>query len=111
MNNKFGGFLGMAVMGIVLFFASCSEQHVMEDAFTSQKLTEQKIMTVTPQDSVVSLFNHARWGDGSAYLKLADCYRDGFGVKKDLLGMFTMAEMAKTRGVIQNVEEYVCNLL
>lgn len=94
----------------MLFFASCSEQHVMEDAFTSQKLTEQKSMTVTPQDSVVSLFNHARWGDGSAYLKLADCYRDGFGVKKDLLGMFTMAEMAKTRGVIQNVEEYVCNL-
>ena len=100
----------MAVMGIVLFFASCSEQHVMEDAFTSQKLTEQKSMTVTPQDSVVSLFNHARWGDGSAYLKLADCYCDGFGVKKDLLGMFTMAEMAKTRGAIQNVEEYVCNL-
>ena len=94
----------------MLFFASCSEQHVMEDVFTSQKLTEQKSMTITPQDSVVSLFNHARWGDGSAYLKLADCYRDGFGVKKDLLGMFTMAEMAKTRGVIQNVEEYVCNL-
>ena len=110
MNNKFGGFLGMAVMGTVLFFASCSEQHVMEDAFTSQELVEHKSMTVTPQDSVVSLLNQARWGDGSAYLKLADCYRDGFGVKKDLLGMFTMAEMAKTRGVIQNVEEYVCNL-
>ena len=97
MNNKFGGFWGMAVMGIVLFFASCSEQHVMEDAFTSQKLTEQKSMTVTPQDSVVSLFNHARWGDGSAYLKLADCYRDGFGVKKDFFGMFMMAEIAKTQ--------------
>lgn len=105
---RFKGFSWIVL--IMLFFASCSEQHVMEDAFTSQKLTEQKSMTVTPQDSVVSLFNHARWGDGSAYLKLADCYRDGFGVKKDLLGMFTMAEMAKTRGVIQNVEEYVCNL-
>lgn len=50
-------------MIIMLFFASCSEQHVMEDAFTSQKLTEQKIMTITPQDSVVSLLNQARWGD------------------------------------------------
>ena len=105
---RFKGFSWIVL--IMLFFASCSEQHVMEDAFTSQKLTEQKSMTITPQDSVVSLFNHARWGDESAYLKLADCYRDGFGVKKDLLGMFTMAEMAKTRGAIQNVEEYVCNL-
>ena len=97
-------------MIIMLFLASCSEQQVIEETLSSQKLTEQKSMTITPQDSVVSLFNHARWGDGSAYLKLADCYRDGFGVKKDLLGMFTMAEMAKTRGAIQNVEEYVCNL-
>ncbi len=97
-------------MIMMLFFASCSEQHVMEDAFTSQKLTEQKSMTVTPHDSVVSLFNQARWGDGSAYLKLADCYRDGFGVKKDLLGMFTMAGIAKRRGAIQTVEEYFCNL-
>ena len=97
-------------MIIMLFLASCSEQQVIEETLSSQKLTEQKSMTITPQDSVVSLFNHARWGDGSAYLKLADCYRDGYGVKKDLLGMFTMAEMAKTRGAIQNVEEYVCNL-
>ena len=97
-------------MIIMLFLASCSEHQVIEETLSSQKLTEQKSMTITPQDSVVSLFNHARWGDGSAYLKLADCYRDGFGVKKDLLGMFTMAEMAKTRGAIQNVEEYVCNL-
>ena len=110
MNNKFGGFLGMAVMGTVLFFASCSEQHVMEDAFTSQELVEHKSMTVTPQDSVVSLLNQARWGDGSAYLKLADCYRDGFGVKKDFFGMFMMAEIAKNRGSIQKVEEYICNL-
>lgn len=97
-------------MIIMLFFASCSEQHVMEDAFTSQELVEHKSMTVTPQDSVVSLLNQARWGDGSAYLKLADCYRDGFGVKKDFFGMFMMAEIAKNRGSIQKVEEYICNL-
>lgn len=97
-------------MIIMLFFASCSEQHVMEDAFTSQELVEHKSMTVTPQDSVVSLLNQARWGNGSAYLKLADCYRDGFGVKKDFFGMFMMAEIAKNRGSIQKVEEYICNL-
>ena len=96
---------------MMLLLASCSEQQVTEETSSLQKLTEQKGMTVSPKDSVTSLLNQARWGDSSAYLKLADCYRDGFGVKKDLLGMFTMAEMAKTRGVIQNVEEYVCNLL
>ena len=105
---RFKGFSWIVL--IMLFFASCSEQHVMEDAFTSQELVEHKSMTVTPQDSVVSLLNQARWGDGSAYLKLADCYRDGFGVKKDLLGMFTMAGIAKRRGAIQTVEEYFCNL-
>ena len=105
---RFKGFSWIVL--IMLFFASCSEQHVMEDAFTSQELVEHKSMTVTPQDSVVSLLNQARWGDGSAYLKLADCYRDGFGVKKDFFGMFMMAEIAKNRGSIQKVEEYICNL-
>ena len=44
----------------MLFLASCSEQQVIEETLSSQKLTEQKSMTITPQDSVVSLFNHAR---------------------------------------------------
>ena len=69
---------------MMLLLASCSEQQVMEETSSQQKLTEQKVMTVSPKDSVASLFNQARWGDRSAYLKLADCYRDGFGVKKDL---------------------------
>ena len=40
----------------------------MEEMASSTKLTEQKGMTATPQD----LLYQARWGDGSAYLKLAD---------------------------------------
>lgn len=64
---------------MILLLASCSEQQVMEETLSSQKLTEQKSMTVSPQDSVMSLLYQARWGDGSAYLKLADCYRDGMG--------------------------------
>lgn len=80
---------------MMLFLASCSEQQVMEETTSSTKLTEQTSMTVSPQDSVMSLLNHARWGDGSAYLKLADCYRDGFGVKKDFFGMIMMAEIAE----------------
>ena len=97
-------------MIMMLFLASCSEQQIMEETASSTKLAEQKNMTVSPQDSVMSLLNHARWGDGSAYLKLADCYRDGFGVKKDLFGMIMMAEIAEKRGGIQKADDYINNL-
>ena len=97
-------------MIMMLFLASCSEQQVMEETTSSTKLTEQASMTVSPQDSVMSLLNHARWGDGSAYLKLADCYRDGFGVKKDFFCMIMMAEIAEKRGGIQKADDYINNL-
>lgn len=92
---------------MVLLLASCSEQQVMEESLFSQELTEQKSMTVTPQDSVMSLLNQARWGDGSAYIKLADCYRDGFGVKKDFFDMINMAFMAEFYGGINRAEDYI----
>lgn len=91
----------------MLFFASCSAQRVMKQTLSSNELTEQKNMTVTPQDSVKTLLYQARWGDDSAYLKLADCYRDGFGVKKDLLGMFVMVVMAEERRYINRVDDYL----
>ena len=46
----------------MLLLASCSEQQVIEETSSLQKLTEQKVMTVSPKDSVTSLFNQARWG-------------------------------------------------
>ena len=95
---------------MMLLLASCSEQQVMEETLSSQKLTEQKGMTVTPQDSIMSLLYQARWGDGSAYLKLADCYRDGIGVKKDFFGMITMAHMAEWRGAINRIDDYIYGL-
>ena len=94
----------------MLLLASCSEQQLMEETLSSQKLTEQKGMTVTPQDSIKSLLYQARWGDGSAYLKLADCYRDGIGVKKDFFGMITMAHMAEWRGAINRIDDYIYGL-
>lgn len=95
---------------MMLFLASCSEQQIMEGTASSTKFTEQKSMAVSPQDSVMSLLYQARRGDGSAYLKLADCYRDGFGVKKDFFGMITMAHMAECRGGINRIEDYICDL-
>lgn len=97
-------------MIMMLFLASCSEQQIMEEMASSTKLTEQKSMTFSPQDSIMSLLYQARWGDGSAYLKLADCYRDGIGVKKDFFGMITMAHMAEWRGAINRIDDYICGL-
>ena len=97
-------------MIMMLFFASCSEQQIMEEMASSTKLTEQKSMTFSPQDSIMSLLYQARWGDGSAYLKLADCYRDGIGVKKDFFGMITMAHMAEWRGAITRIDDYIYGL-
>ena len=94
----------------MLLLASCSEQQLMEETLSSQKLTEQKGMTISPQDSIKSLLYQARWGDGSAYLKLADCYRDGIGVKKDFFGMITMAHMAEWRGAINRMDDYIYGL-
>lgn len=95
---------------MMLFLASCSERQIMEEMASSTKLTEQNGMIVTPQDSIMSLLYQARWGDGSAYLKLADCYRDGIGVKKDFLGMITMAHMAEWRGAINRMDDYIYGL-
>lgn len=96
---------------MMLAFVSCSEQQTMEDTLASQKLSEKKsVVVATPQDSITSLLHQARWGDSKAYLKLADCYRDGFGVKKDLLGMITMTAIAEERGGIQTMEDYFKDL-
>lgn len=92
---------------MMLLLASCSEQQIAEETWSSSKMTEQKSTTAAPQDSVMSLLYQARRGDGAAYLKLADCYRDGFGVKKDFFGMLTMAHMAECRGGINRMEEYI----
>ena len=95
---------------MMLFLASCSEQHLQEDRLASSKVGEQKGVVKAPRDSVLLLLHQARWGDGSAYLKLADCYRDGFGVKKDFFGMITMANMAENRGGINRIDDYIYSL-
>ena len=101
--------LSLSVL-MMLFLASCSEQHLQEDRLASSKVGEQKGVVKAPRDSVLLLLHQARWGDGSAYLKLADCYRDGFGVKKDFFGMITMANMAENRGGINRIDDYIYGL-
>ena len=57
-----------------------------------------------------SLVQQARWGDGRAYLKLADLYRKGQGVQQNLLGAISMLAMAEQYGAIGHIEDYMKNL-
>lgn len=89
-----------------MLLASCSEHQLVEDVAAKAMVT----VAASPEDSVASLLNRARWGDSSAYLKLADCYRDGVGVKRDFISMLTMVNMAKNRGANIRVDDYIHGL-
>lgn len=54
-----------------------------------------------------ALMEQARWGDGQAFLKLADCYRDGKGVEKNFVGMLSMVAQANEFGGIRRMEDYL----
>lgn len=66
--------------------------------------------SITPVDSVKLLVTQARWGDGNAYLKLADRCRSGNGMKKDFLCTLSMIEMAEQWGIINKGDEYIKSL-
>ena len=77
---------------------------------TSQQLVDEAFVDDTPaliDDEFVSLLEQARWGDGQAFLKLADCYRDGKGVDRDFMGMLCMASQADEFGGIERMEDYL----
>jgi TPR repeat protein len=58
-------------------------------------------------NEINTLIKQARWGDGQAFLKLADCYRDGNGVEKDFVGMISMLVQASEYGGIDSIEDYM----
>lgn len=49
-----------------------------------------------------SLVEKARWGDRQAFLRLAECYRDGIGTERHFGAMTLMVEMATLYGAIDN---------
>ena len=73
------------VMTLVL--VSCTNQMVVDEV--AGEHAQQ-----TSESNVATLMEKARWGDGQAYVKLADCYRDGKGVKQDFVNMLAMASFA-----------------
>jgi len=77
---------------------------------TDQQFQENALADVHQQNSnneINMLIEQARWGDGQAFLKLADCYRDGNGVEKDFVGMISMLVQASEYGGIDSMEDYM----
>lgn len=86
----------IAVMAILV---SCTDYQVMDEP-TSK-------VTPTSQNSKINvLIEQARRGNGDACLKLAECYREGQGVKKDFLNMAIMVSLAVDYGAIHKLESY-----
>jgi TPR repeat protein len=87
----------------IVLLAGCADQLTIDEYM--DRRTE-----VAPTNEFQILMDKAKWGDGQAYLKLADCYRDGIGVKKDFIGMLSMASLADDYGGINRMEEYLDSL-
>lgn len=89
---------------VTLVFVSCTDQLVMMEEVAGEKIE------LTPANEVNTLIKRARWGDGEAYVKLADSYRDGKGVKQDFISMLAMASFAENYGGIKRMEKYISSL-
>ena len=88
-----------------MMMASCAEQQVLDNA----ALDAQERMTKT--ENLNDLMTQARWGDGNAYLKLADYYINGKnGTKPDFMATMSMLTMAEEYGAISRPCEYISNL-
>ena len=97
------------ILFMVAILASCSDTQLAESI---ADVKESELVKEDANGSAVinALVERARWGDGQAYLQLADCYRDGIGVKKDFLGMMIMVEQARAHGAIHDEKEYMAQI-
>ena len=88
------------VLGL-LVLASCSDQLMEKDLSRVESPTNQVA------DEYCHYLEKARWGDADAYVKLADCYRNGVGVNSDFIGMTAMLAMAEQYGNSLRLEDYL----
>ena len=85
---------------LALVIVSCSDQMLLDEA-------QGESSNMTPVSEFQTLLEKARWGDGQAYLRLADCYRDGKGVKSDFIGMLSMASLANDYSDSNQMDAYL----
>lgn len=97
------------ILFMVAILASCSDMQLAE-SIADVKESELVKENANGSAEIYALVERARWGDGQAYLQLADCYRDGIGVKKNFLGMLAMVEQAREHGAIHSEKEYMTQI-
>ena len=90
----------LAIAAVALVMSSCTDQQFLDETADQTRASAQV-------SEIEMLKEQARWGDGQAYLKLADCYRDGKGVKKDFISMLSMVALADQYGGIKRMEDYL----
>ena len=89
---------------VALLVAGCSEQDVYNDIVDAPNITSE----VPAIDQYSVLLEQARWGNSDAYLKLAEFYHDGIGVKADFMGMMSMLAMADQYGASnKSIDSYL----
>lgn len=93
----------LLIVSVLLAMFSCTDNQLLDE--NAGNLSE-----LSSTNEVSALIEKARWGDGQAFVKLADCYRDGKGVKQDFVGMLTMLAQADEYGGISNMEDYLKTL-
>ena len=88
------------LVATVLALVGCTDQQFLEGGLADN-------VPPAADNGFAALIEQARWGDGQAFLKLADCYRDGNGVEKDFVGMLCMVSLADEFGSIGRMEDYL----
>ena len=89
------------LVAMVMSLVSCTDQQLVDE------LAGDKA-ELSAANEFKALVEQARWGDSQAFLKLADCYRDGKGVEKDFAGMLCMLALADEFGGSRHqIEDYL----
>lgn len=89
----------------LLMVSSCSDY-----LQTSDDATIVTAMVINWQDSITCYREKAREGDGNAYLQLASCYHEGYGVHHDFMMAYAMAKMAEQYGGLTKWEEFFLSM-
>ena len=93
----------LLIVSVLLAMVSCTDNQFLDE--TVGNTTE-----LSSTNELNTLIEKARWGDGQAFVKLADCYRDGKGVKRDFVGMLAMLAQADDYCGISNMNDYLKTL-
>ena len=89
---------------VIAILVGCADQNLGKDILLGQN-------TPSIENSQYPfLMEQARWGNGEAYLQLAELYHKGKGIRQDFLSSLSMLVMADLYGGISSIEKYMNSL-